>query len=101
MEILKQSLGDLFSFIKCPVISEKSVDIYGNRQCTFLVDKSLTKPEIKYVLENIFNVKIMEVRTMNLPIKTKRVGKFKGKKTTYKKTYVKLKEGYVINNLFD
>jgi ribosomal protein L23 len=39
--------------------------------------------------------------TANLPVKTKRVGKFIGKKASYKKAYVKLKAGETISDLFN
>ena len=63
--------------------------------------KSLTKTQIKYVLENLFNVSITQVNTCNLPTKTRRVGRFVGKRPNYKKAYVKLKEGDTINDLFN
>lgn len=101
MENLTRNLGDLLSLIKYPSLTEKSINLYGDRQYTFVVDRSLTKIEIKYVLEKIFNVTILEVNTCNLPIKTKRIGRFTGKKPSYKKTYVKLKEGDSITDLFN
>jgi large subunit ribosomal protein L23 len=101
MEKLNRTLGDLLLLIKCPLITEKSVNVHGNGHYTFLVDKSMTKIEIKYAFEKIFNIKIIKIGTLRLPIKTKKVGKFIGKKASYKKTYIKLENGYSINNLFD
>jgi large subunit ribosomal protein L23 len=101
MENRTRNLGDLLSLVKYPSLTEKSINLYGNRQYTFIVDRSLTKIEIKYIIEKIFNVKILSVNTCVLPIKTKRIGRFSGKKSTYKKTYVKLKEGDSITDLFN
>jgi large subunit ribosomal protein L23 len=94
-------LGDLLELIKYPSLTEKSINLYGNRQYTFIVDRSLTKTQIKYVIENIFKVSIIQVNTANLPTKTRRVGKFIGNRPCYKKAYVKLKEGDTINDLFN
>ena len=101
MENRTRNLGDLLSLVKYPSLTEKSINLYGNRQYTFIVDRSLTKIEIKYIIEKIFNVTILSVNTCVLPIKTKRIGRFRGKKSTYKKTYVKLKEGDSITDLFN
>lgn len=101
MENLTHNLGDLLSLIKYPSLTEKSINLYGERQYTFIVDRSLTKIEIKYVIEKIFDVTILEVNTCTLPVKTRRVGKFNGKKPKYKKTYVKLKKGDAITDLFN
>jgi len=101
MEKHTRNLGDLLSLIKYPSLTEKSINLYGERQYTFIVDKSLTKIEIKYVLEKLFNVTITNVKTCMLPSKTRRVGKFIGKVSLYKKTYVKLKEGDSITDLFN
>lgn len=95
------NLGDLLSLIKCPSLTEKAINLYGERQYTFIVDKSLTKTQIKYVLENIFNVSITQVNTCILPIKNRRVGRFIGKRPNYKKAYIKLKEGDTISDLFN
>jgi large subunit ribosomal protein L23 len=101
METTKKTLAELLHLIKYPSLTEKSINLYGNRQYTFIVDRSLTKFEIKYVIEKIFNVTITSIRTCILPQKTRRVGKFVGKRSVYKKAYVKLKEGDTISDLFN
>jgi large subunit ribosomal protein L23 len=101
MEKIMNNLGDLLKLIKYPSLTEKSINLYGERQYTFIVDRSLTKTQIKFIIENIFNVKILNVNTAILPIKKRRVGKSIGKISVYKKAYVKLKEGDTINDLFN
>ena len=101
MEKTIVNLGNLLELIKYPSLTEKSINLYGNRQYTFIVDRSLTKTQIKYIIENIFKVNIIQVNTTILPTKTRRVGKFTGKRSSYKKAYVKLKEGDTINDLFN
>jgi large subunit ribosomal protein L23 len=107
MENLTRNLGDLLSLVKYPLVNEKALNLYGNRQYTFIVDKSLTKIEIKYIIEKIFNVAVMKVNTCMLPLKTKKTiinkgyGKAIGKYSRHKKAYIKLKEGNSIPNLFN
>jgi large subunit ribosomal protein L23 len=101
MEANKSSLANLLNYIKYPSLTEKSINLYGNRQYTFIVDKILTKTQIKFVIENIFNVKINNISTLIIPPKKKRVGKFIGKRSQYKKAFIQLKEGYTITELFN
>lgn len=96
-----RNIGDLLNLIKYPLLTEKATNLFSNRQYTFIVDRSLTKTEIKYILEKIFNVTIISVNTCILPIKTKTVKRFVGNRAQYKKTYIKLKEGDSITSLFD
>lgn len=95
------NLGDLLNLIKYPSLTEKSINLYGDRQYTFIVDRVLTKTQIKYIIEKIFKVEISQVNTCVLPVKTRRVGRFVGKRPRYKKAYVKLKEGNNITELFN
>ena len=50
------NLGQLLSLVKYPSLTEKSINLYGNRQYTFVVDRTLTKTQIKYLIEKIFNI---------------------------------------------
>ena len=84
------NLGQLLSLVKYPSLTEKSINLYGNRQYTFVVDRTLTKTQIKYLIEKIFNITVTSINTCILPTKTRRVGKFVGKRSVYKKAYVKL-----------
>ena len=101
MENNTLNLGELLNLVKYPSLTEKSISLYADRQYTFIVDRSLTKTQIKYIIENIFNVTIINISTLILPIKTRRVGKFIGKRSCYKKVYVKLKKGDTITELFN
>ena len=101
MENNMLNLGDLLNLIKYPSLTEKSINLYGDRQYTYVVDRVLTKTQIKYIIEKIFKVEISQVNTCVLPIKTRRVGRFVGKRPRYKKAYVKLKEGNNITELFN
>lgn len=101
MENSNENLGSLLSQIKYPLVTEKAILLNKYRQYAFIVNKSLKKPQIKFALEKMFNVTIVSIKTSNLPEKTKRVGKFTGRKTLYKKAYIKLKTGDSIATLFN
>jgi large subunit ribosomal protein L23 len=101
MEKNNFNLINLLNLVKYPSLTEKSISLYANRQYTFIVNKSLTKPQIKFVIEQMFDVSIININTCNLPLKKRRVGKFIGKRATYKKAYIQLKKGDTISNLFN
>lgn len=71
-----------------PVITERSIDLLPNGKYTFKVAKDANKVEIAKAVENLFNVEVTKVNTMNCKGRTKRVGKFEGKKADWKKAIV-------------
>jgi len=95
------NLSNLLNLIKYPSLTEKSINLYGDSQYTFIVDKALTKTQVKYILEKIFSVTIVSVNTAILPTKMRRVGKSIGKRSQYKKVFIKLKKGDKIADLFN
>nr|AYO28286.1 ribosomal protein L23 [Synura sphagnicola] len=101
MEKTNFNFLNLLNAIKYPTLTEKSSRLYANFQYTFIVNKKLTKTQIKFILEKLFEVHIINVNTCNLPIKTRRVGKFIGKRSSYKKAYIQLKKGETISNIFN
>ena len=58
-----------------PIITEKSLSEANKKGYTFRVEKSATKKEIKKVVEKLFDVKVLAVRTIILPGKSYRSGK--------------------------
>ena len=95
----QEFISNLLKRIKYPLITEKAINLYNNRYYTFIVDRTLTKMEIKFILQKIFQITITDVNTCILPVKTRRVGKFIGKRSRYKKAYIKVKEGQTIADL--
>jgi large subunit ribosomal protein L23 len=84
--------------IKVPIITEKSAKMAAEEnRYAFKVEVKANKTEIKQAIEAIFKVKVTEVSTINTKPKTKRVGRYTGKTTRYKKAIVKLAEGNTIN----
>lgn len=79
-----------------PVVTEKSMDLLADNKYTFIVEKRANKTEVKNAIENIFNVKVESVHTMNVKGKPKRMGKFEGRTPARKKAIVTLKSGQKI-----
>lgn len=95
----QEFVSNLLTRIKYPLITEKAINLYDNGYYTFVVDRTLTKTEIKYILQKIFQVTITDLNTSIFPVKTRRVGKFVGKRARYKKAYIKVKKGQSISDL--
>lgn len=79
--------------IKKPVVSERTMGLLEDNKYTFYVDPQANKIEIKHAIQQLFNVTVLDVNTMNVKGKTKRVGRFVGKTADRKKAIVTLKEG--------
>lgn len=76
-----------------PVITENSMDELQNGKYTFKVAKNANKTEIKEAVEKLFDVKVAKVNTLNCNGKEKRVGRFVGRTSDWKKAIVTLTEG--------
>jgi len=76
--------------IRKPVITEKSMADMAEKKYTFTVHVDANKSQIKRAVEEVFNVKVESVNTLNGIGKTKRVGVHVGKKADYKKAIVTL-----------
>lgn len=77
-----------------PLITEKTTEMMEENKYTFVVMKDANKIEIKNALEEIFDVKVKAVNTMNFRGKKKRLGRFPiGFKSSWKKAVVTLDEG--------
>lgn len=78
-----------------PILTEKSVYLRDNfNQYVFKVNKNATKPQIKKAIEELFKVKVLEVRVVNMKPKKRRIRTRRyGYTSSWKKAYVKLKEG--------
>ena len=83
--------------IKAPVVTEKSTKLnQDENKYVFKVDPRANKYEIKYVVEKIFKVKVVDISTINAKTKKKRVGRNSGLTNRYKKAVVTLSEGQTI-----
>ena len=83
-----------YNVIKRPLITEKTTtqkDAFN--QVTFEVDRAANRVEIKRTVEQIFNVKVARVQTMQMTGKRKRRGWVVGKRKDWKKAIVTLMPG--------
>jgi len=89
---------ELMSVIEAPIISEKSTSAADKaRQIAFRVKRTASKPQIKEAVELLFKVEVASVHVLNVSGKVKRAGRFVGKRSDWKKAYVKLKPGFDID----
>ncbi len=79
-----------------PIITEKSTDMMSEGKYTFRVPLKANKYQIRDAVEEIFNVKVEAVNTMRMEGKKKRMGRYEGKRSDWKKAIVTLKEGETI-----
>ncbi|MFT8347450.1 50S ribosomal protein L23 [Clostridium saccharoperbutylacetonicum] len=78
--------------IRKPIITEKSMASMADKKYTFIVHVDANKSQIKRAVEEVFNVKVESVNTINGIGKTKRMGVHVGKRPDYKKAVVTLTE---------
>lgn len=71
-----------------PIITEKSSAAMAQGKYTFEVNKKATKIDIKSAVEKLFEVKVLDVRTISVRGKMKRQGVHQGKTSDWKKAIV-------------
>jgi large subunit ribosomal protein L23 len=76
--------------IIAPVVSEKSYAGVQDKRYSFFVDLRATKGQIKSAIEEIFNVKVVKISTINIKSKPRRLGKSVGRSSRRKKAVVTL-----------
>jgi large subunit ribosomal protein L23 len=80
-----------YDVIKRPIVTEKSSLLKdGGNQYVFEVATTANKIEIAKAVEQLFKVKVMSVRVMNMEGKTRRLGKHSGKRADWRKAIVKV-----------
>ncbi|HUU27035.1 MAG TPA: 50S ribosomal protein L23 [archaeon] len=90
-------MKDPYQIVKRPLLTEKSDHLRENdNQYVFEVDPRANKLEIKHAVETLFGVKVTKVRLQNRIGKSKRMGRFVGKRHDWKKAYVSLEKGNAI-----
>jgi large subunit ribosomal protein L23 len=90
----------LMRVLVAPHISEKSARVAdSSNQVVFRVLPDACKPEIKRAVEKLFNVEVEHVRTASVKGKVKRFQRTPGRRSNWKKAYVRLKPGHDIDFL--
>lgn len=91
---------DLPDLIIKPIVTEKATILMEQNKYTFDVAPKATKPEIRAAIESLFDVTVTKVNTTSPPAKKRRVGRFMGYKTRYKRAVVTLAEGDTLSDVF-
>jgi large subunit ribosomal protein L23 len=86
-----------YNIILRPVVTEKTTILTQYNQHAFDVAIDASKPEIKAAIEMIFKVNVLAVNVVNRPGKVKRFKGRLGKRSDYKRAYVSIKGGQVID----
>ncbi len=85
---------DIYQVIKEPHITEKgTIQKDSSNQLSFKVDRRANKIEIRRAVETLFKTKVLNVRTMNMKGKKRRMGRSMGKRPDWKKAIVELAPG--------
>ncbi len=87
--------------ILAPVITEKSVAAMSDKKYTFRVADGANKIEIAKAIEEIFGVKVAKVNTISMKGKKRRMGRFEGYTSDWKKAVVTLTEDSKTIEFFD
>ena len=88
---------NVYEVIRRPLVTEKSnICREEGNVVTLAVDPRATKHDIARAVETLFDVSVLGVHTMRMPRKSRRVGKFLGRKPEWKKALVRLQEGQSI-----
>lgn len=82
-----------FDILRKPIVTEKSTLMQEYGRYTFEVSKEATKHQIKWAVEEAFEVKVVKVNTMNVLGKQKRYGPKTTAKKSWKKAIVSLAPG--------
>jgi len=76
--------------VKYPLFTEKTIKLIEQNQYSFAVDANANNTAVKFAIEKLFDVRVIAVNTSLQPRKERRVGKFIGKKSQYKRAIVTL-----------
>ena len=88
--------------IRRPLVTEKSTGMKETANViAFEVSPAANKIQVKQAVEELFKVKVAEVRLLNVRGKMKRLGRFAGRRRDWRKAYVKLVEGQQAPEFFE
>lgn len=96
----KYNARDIIDLVIRPILTEKATMLMEQNKYTFDVASKATKPQIKAAIEQIFDVKVQSVNTHQPPRKKRRVGRFIGYRSQYKRAIVTLAEGASLQSIF-
>jgi len=95
--MISKSEERIYQVVYGPHVTEKTVSGNDSNVHVFKVATDSSKKEVKAAIEQIFEVKVSSVRSVNVKGKVKNFGKRKGSRKDWKKAYVRLAEGHTLN----
>ncbi len=90
-------MAQIHDIILSPVVTEKAAFNQDDGTYVFKVGMAANKLEIKDAVERFFGVSVSKVRTLVVRGKSKRFGRHYGRRSDWKKAYVTLAPGHVLN----
>ena len=91
-------MAELHDVLIRPIFSEKTTSLQNEGNVyTFEVGETANKLQIKNAVQTLFDVEVQAVRTVIMRGKNKRFGRFYGKRSNWKKAYVRLADGQSLN----
>ena len=91
-------MAELHDVLIRPIFSEKTTALQNDGNVyTFEVGETANKLQIKNAVQSLFDVEVQAVRTVIMRGKNKRFGRYYGKRSNWKKAYVRLAEGHTLN----
>jgi large subunit ribosomal protein L23 len=91
-------MAELHDVLIRPIFSEKTTSLQNEGNVyTFEVGETANKLQIKNAVQSLFDVEVQAVRTVIMRGKNKRFGRYYGKRSNWKKAYVRLADGQTLN----
>ena len=95
-KISKKEFSGAWKILSKPLVTEKSAALNADNQYVFKVTPEATKNEIKKAIRDLYGVKVEKVNIINLPGKTRRVGRNQGFRPGFKKAIISVAKGQSI-----
>jgi large subunit ribosomal protein L23 len=93
---IKIETGESFKIL--PLLTEKALSLSKKEnKYSFLIESKMNKAMLKKAIEKMFNVEVMEIKTMNYKKRARGLTKIKSIRPKFKKAIVELKEGQKIS----
>lgn len=90
-------MKNAYEIIIRPAMTEKTTGMAEDDKYAFRVRRDATKNQIRSAVEALFGVDVIQVNTMNMPSKPKRVGMSRGRRSGWKKAIVTVAEDQAID----
>lgn len=91
-------MSNAYDILIRPVLTEKTSGMMdAGDKIVFRVKRDATKPQIKEAVKALFGLEVRSVNTMTMPSKPRRVGRWTGRRASFKKAVVTLHEGEALD----